>query len=92
MAKPASIPELKAAIVENLNGLDEEQLGMLYDIIEDLAPQAGQGSHWDDPEFVAEMDRRLADYEANPENMRAAADVHDAVLARLAEFNKRNIA
>lgn len=79
MAKPMSVLELKGAIVENLNGLDEAQLRELLQIIEGLAPQAVSGSHWDEPEFVAEMDRRVGEYEANPDSMRTSEAVHESV-------------
>lgn len=62
MPKPRSIAELKAAIVEQLNGLDEQQLSLLFDIVEDLAPELGLGDHRNDPEFVAKMDRRVGDW------------------------------
>lgn len=37
---------------------------LLFAIVKDLGRSSESGGRWNDPEFVAEMDRRVGDWEA----------------------------
>jgi len=50
-----------------LDVADDKKVKAIYTILEDdiAASNAEGGNHWADPAFVAEMDRRVKEYESN---------------------------
>jgi hypothetical protein len=62
MTAAISAADMDAAIIGYLPLLDKEQKAALLGIIEAFMPAPEAGDHWDDPSFVAEMERRYEDY------------------------------
>ena len=62
MAATISSPDLDAAIVGYLPLLGDKQKEALLNMMKAFAPVPDACYHWDDPDFVAEMDRRYEDY------------------------------
>ncbi len=58
-----SSADLDAAIISRLLSLGKEQKAAVLNMIEAFS-QVPDADHWDDPEFVAEMERRDEDYKA----------------------------
>ena len=54
---------------------------------DDIAIKTEIGDHWNDPEFVAEMNRRVAEIESGKVKGRSWEEVHNDVR-RKAKLNK----
>ena len=78
MTVSSSSVDLDAAIVGYLPLLGKEQKVAILNMIEAFAPISGAGSRWDDPDFVAEMDRRHEDYKSG-RNISSFDDVESAM-------------
>lgn len=72
-----SSADLDAAIISRLPSLGKEQKAAVLNMLEAFS-QVPDADHWDDPEFVAEMEQRKADYEAGS-NVVSVSTVEDAM-------------
>lgn len=59
MAATISAADMDAAIIGYLPHLDDEQKAAVLSVVKAFAPPQ---DHWDDPAFVAEMEKRDEDY------------------------------
>jgi hypothetical protein len=78
MAAASTSVDLDAAIIGSLPSLYKEQKEAILHIIEAFTQSAHSSSHWDDPDFVAEMDRRFEDYK-NEKNISSFKNVEAAM-------------
>ena len=61
----------------------DKKLRAIYTLIEDDMPEKGVAlSHWDDPEFVAEMNRRVAEMESGADKGKSWEEVKTSIRNR----------
>lgn len=78
MAATISAADMDAAIINYLPLLDGGQKAALLSFLAAFASVPDAGDHWDDPSFVAEMEKRDEDYKAG-RNITSFNDVASAM-------------
>jgi hypothetical protein len=64
MAATIAPADLDAAIISYLSLLRDEEKEAILNLMKAFAPVPDAGDHWDDPQFVAEMEGRYEDYKS----------------------------
>ncbi len=82
-----SSADLDAAIISRLPSLGKEQKAAVLNMLEAFS-QVPDADHWDDPEFVAEMEQRKKDFEERRETMLTWEEVQASIANQLAEVTK----
>ena len=83
--------ELKEKLHEYIDNASGKQLKNILSMVEEDSEVYAikkKYDHWDDPEFVKEMDRRVEEFESGKVKGIPWEEVHDEALERLK--NKKN--
>ncbi len=88
-ATTTSVTDINAAIIGYLPQLDEEQKAAVLSVVKAFAPPQ---DHWDDPSFVAEMDRRYEEYRSGKVKAVSLEDLKASSAAAIEEVRKKKSA